>query len=107
MGWVSALPFFFFASPAPLDCRGGRGYAPRVRVLPLRFCLLSLKVKSPCCPSLTFGWVCFWPAVSQAFVVRHDLGFVAECSGHWMVQVPDIFLVSYLGFFPLASSVAC
>ena len=25
MGWVSALPFFFYASPAPLACRGGRG----------------------------------------------------------------------------------
>ena len=23
---------------------------------------------SPGCPSLTLGWVCFWPAVSQAFV---------------------------------------
>ena len=36
MGWVSALPFFFYASPAPLAYRGGRGYAPCVRVLPLR-----------------------------------------------------------------------
>ena len=25
-------------------------------------------VRSPCCPSLTLGWVCFWPTVSQAFV---------------------------------------
>ena len=40
-------------------------------------------------------------------MVRHDLGFVDKYSGSWMVQVPDVFLVSYLGFFPLASSVAC
>ena len=85
VGWASALPFFFYASPAPLACRGSRGYAPCVRVLPLWWCLLGLKVKSPCCPSLTLGWVGFWPAVSQAFVVRHGLGFVDAYSGHWMV----------------------
>ena len=51
VGWASALPFFF--------C---------VRVLQLRWGLLGLTVRSPCCPSLTLGWVCFWPAVSQAFV---------------------------------------
>ena len=68
VGWASALPFFFCASPATLACRGRRGYAPCVRVLQLRWCLLGLKVRSPCCPSLTLGWVCFWPTVSQAFV---------------------------------------
>ena len=68
VGWASALPFFFYASPAPLACRGRRVYAPCVRVLPLRWCLLGLKVRSPWCPSLTLEWVCFWPAVSQAFV---------------------------------------
>ena len=36
IGWVSALPFFFYVSPAPLACEGGRGYAPCARVLPLR-----------------------------------------------------------------------
>ena len=51
VGWASALPFFF--------C---------VRVLQLWWGLLGLTVRSPCCPSLTLGWVCFWPAVSQAFV---------------------------------------
>ena len=51
VGWASALPFFF--------C---------VRMLQLRWCLLGLTVRSPCCPSLTLGWVCFWPTVSQAFV---------------------------------------
>ena len=29
---------------------------------------LGLRVRSPCCPSLTLEWVCFWPTVSQMFV---------------------------------------
>ena len=68
VGWASALPFFFCASPALLACRGRLGYAPCVRVLQLRWCLLGLTVRSPCCPSLTLGWVCFWPMVFQVFV---------------------------------------
>ena len=68
MGWASALPFFFWASPAPLSCWGSWGFAPCVRVLQLRCCLLGLQVRSPCCPSLTLEWVCFWPTVSQVFV---------------------------------------
>ena len=108
VGWASALPFFFCASPAPLACRGRRGYAPCVRVLQLRWCLLGLKVRSPCCPSLTLGWVCFWPAVSQAFVGCEGslccpswfvaaLGSWTAYSGHWMVQVPAVFLNLTLG----------
>ena len=108
VGWASALPFFFCASPAPLACRGRRGYAPCVRVLPLRWCLLGLKVRSPCCPSPILGWVCFWPAVSQAFVgCKGSLGcpswFVTALGswtayfGRWMVQVPAVFLNLTLG----------
>ena len=67
--WVgaSALPFFW-VSPAPLACWGSWGFAPCVRVLQLRCCLLGLQVRSPCCPSLTFEWVRFWPTVFQVFV---------------------------------------
>ena len=68
MGWASALPFFFWASPALLACWGSWGFAPCVRVLQLRCCLLGLQVRSPCCLSLTLEWVCFWPTVSQVFV---------------------------------------
>ena len=68
MGWASALPFFFWASPAPLACWGSWGFAPCVKVLQLRCCLLGLQVRSPCCPSLTLECVCFWPTVSQVFV---------------------------------------
>ena len=55
VGWASALPFFFWASPAPLACWGRWGFAPCVRVLLLRWCLLGLQVRSPFCPSLTLG----------------------------------------------------
>ena len=68
VGWASALPFFFWASPALLPCWGSWGFAPCVRVLQLRCCLLRLQVRSPCCPSLTLEWLCFWPTVSQVFV---------------------------------------
>ena len=118
VGWASALPFFFCASPAPLACRGRRGYAPCVRVLQLRWCLLGLKVRSPCSPSLPLGWVCFWPAgVSGVcglqrrsrlpFVVRHGLGYVDRVL--WPLDGPGAccFLEPSLGFFPLASSVGC
>ena len=47
VGWASALPFFFCASPAPLACRGRLGYAPCVRVLQLRWCLLGLRCGHP------------------------------------------------------------
>ena len=41
-----------------------RVFASYVRMLQLHWCLLGLTVRSPCCPSLTLGWVCFWPTVS-------------------------------------------
>ena len=34
----------------------------------MRCCLLGLQVRSPCCPSLTLEWMCFWPTVSQVLV---------------------------------------
>ena len=55
VGWASALPFFFWASPAPLACWGSWGFAPCVRVLQLRWCLLGLTVRSPCFPYLRVG----------------------------------------------------
>ena len=108
VGCASAFPFFFWASPAPLACRGRWGSAPCFRVLQLRWCLLSLKVRSPCCPSLTLGWVCFWPAVFQAFVGCEGglgcpswfvtaLGSCSAYSGRWLVLVPAVFLTLTLG----------
>ena len=50
----------FWASPAPLTCWGGWGFAPCVRVFRLRCCLLGLQVGFPCCLFLTLEWVSFW-----------------------------------------------
>ena len=104
VGWASALPFFFWASSAPLACWGSWGFAPCIRVLQLRWCLLGLQVRSPCCPSLTLGLrvsvllacgvsgVCGLRWRSRLpFVVRHGLGFVDACSGCWLVLVPAVF----------------
>ena len=60
-------------------CAVPLGFSPMCRALPQGpVTVMSpwFGVRSPCYPSLTLGWVCFWPAVSQAFVVRHDFGFV-------------------------------
>ena len=65
-------------------------------------------MRSPCCPSFTLGWVCFWPAVSQAFVGCEGglgcpswfvtaLGSWTPYSDRWMVQVPAVFLSLTLG----------
>ena len=45
----------FWASPAPLACWCGCGFAPCVRVFQLRCCLLGLQVGFPCCLFLTLG----------------------------------------------------
>ena len=80
-------------------------------------CLVcSLQVRSPCCPSLTLGCVCFWPAVSQAFVGCVDgLGcpsWFVTALGSWTRALAVgwswylLFSGPFLGFFPLASRLA-
>ena len=81
VSWASALPFFFWASP----CWGSWCFATCVRVLQLRCVLLGLQVRSPCCLSLTLEWVCFWPKVSQVFVV---------CKGS--LSCPSWFVIPFL-----------
>ena len=66
---VGLQPFPSFSVLLLLRLLAGVGWVlHRVKVLQLRWCLLGLTVWSPCCPSLTLGWVCFWPTVSQTFV---------------------------------------
>ena len=45
----------FWASPAPLACWSGCGFAPCVRVFQWRCCLLGFQVGFPCCLFLTLG----------------------------------------------------
>ena len=90
MFMVSRLPVFC-ASPILLVCRGRRGYAPCVRVLQLRWCLLGLQVR---CAS---GLRCLrrlWAALAVSTALR---GSWTAYSGHWMVQVPAVFLNLTLG----------
>ena len=67
--WASALPFFFCASPAPTGLQGLAGFCTLCQGAPVAVVsTIGLKVRSPCCPSLTLRWVCFWPTVSPALV---------------------------------------
>ena len=67
--WVGLQSFPSFSGLLLLLLFAGvAGVLHRVRVLQLRCCLLGLQVRSPCCPSFTLEWVCFWPTVSQVFV---------------------------------------
>ena len=69
VGWASALPFFFYASLAPTGLQGLAWFCTLCQGAPVAVVsAIGLKVRSPCCPSLTLGWVCFWHTVSQAFV---------------------------------------
>ena len=65
--WVGLRPSLLMGFPCSACLLGWLGFfASCVRVLQLHWCLLGLTVRSPCCPSLTLGWVCFWPTVSPA-----------------------------------------
>ena len=93
LAWVGGvllhlLVFYLVPAQLPLPLLPLRGSAPCVRVLQLRWCLLGLKVRSPCCPSRTLGWVCFWPTVSQAFV---------GCEGG--LGCPSWFVILFLCLF--------
>ena len=67
VGWASALPFFFCASPAPLACRGWLGYAP-CQGAPVAVVSAWVEGAVTLLPFPYLRWVCFWPTVSQAFV---------------------------------------
>ena len=74
LGFSPSLLFLCFSCSACLQ--GWPGLYTLCQGAPVSVMSPWFGVRSPCYPSLTLGWVCFWPAVSQAFVVRHDFGFV-------------------------------
>ena len=84
IGWASALSFFFCASPAPLACRGWLGLFTLCQGAPVAVVSAWVEVRSPCCPSLTLGWV------SQAFV---------GCEGS--LGCPSWFVILFLCLFVL------
>ena len=65
VGWASALPFFFCASPAPTGLQGLAGFCTLCQGAPVG---VVSALSSPCWLSLTLGWVSFWSAVSPVSV---------------------------------------
>ena len=69
VGWASALPFFFCASPAPTGLQGLAGFCTLCQGASVGVVYaLWTTVSSPCWLSLTLGWVSFWTAVSPVSV---------------------------------------
>ena len=88
----------FWASPAPLACWGGCGFAPCVRVFQLRCCLLGLQVGFPCCLFLTLVGVLL-AKVSPEFV-GYDGGFGCPSWFFILVQCLMVHLLFLgLGWF--------
>ena len=87
VGWASALPFFFWASPTPLPCWGRWGFctlcqgapvavvsawfAGEVTLLPFPYLRVSVLLACGVSGVCGLGWRSRLP-----FVVRHSLGFV-------------------------------
>ena len=69
VGWASALPFFFCASPAPNGLQGLAGFCTLCQGAPVGVVsALWSTVSSPCWLSLTLGWGSFWTAASPVSV---------------------------------------
>ena len=69
VGWASALPFFFCASPAPAGLQGFAGFCTLCQGAPVGVVsALWTTVLSPCWLYLTLGWVSFWTLVSTVSV---------------------------------------
>ena len=70
VGWASALPFFFCASPAPTGLQGLAGFCTLCQSAPVG---VVSALSSPCWLSLTLGWMSFWTAVAAKFAVSTAL----------------------------------
>ena len=85
VGWASAFPFFFYASPAPTGLQGLAGFCTLCQSAPVGVVsALWSTVSSPCWLSLTLGWVSFWPAVSPVSVGCEVCGL--DCPS-WFVHL--------------------
>ena len=114
VGWASALPFFFCASPALLACRGRRGYAPLCQGAPVAVvsAWFEGEVTLLPFPYLRVG-VLLACGVSGVCGLRRRsrlpfYSWFVTALGSWTAYSGTCcFLEPYLGFFPLASSVGC
>ena len=85
VGWASALPFFFCASPALTDLQGLAGFCTLCQGAPVGVVsALWSMVSSPCWLFLTLGWVSFWTAVSLVSVGCEVFGL--DCPS-WFVHL--------------------
>ena len=107
VGWASALPFFFWASPAPLACWGRWGFAlcqgapvavvsawfaGEVTLLPFPYLRVSVLL------ACGVSGVCGLRRRSRLpFVVRHGLGFVVRVLWPLVVTGTCCFLEPSLG----------
>ena len=95
VGWASALPFFFCASPAPIGLQGLAGFCTLCQGAPVGVVsALWLTVSSPCWLSLTLGWVSFWTAVSPVSVGCEVCGL--DCPSWFVHLFMSLFVLHLL-----------
>ena len=95
VGWASALPFFFCASPAPASLQGLAGFCTLCQGAPVGVVsALWSTVSSPCWLSLTLGWVSFWTAVSLVSVGCEVCGL--DCPSWFVHLFMSLFVLHLL-----------
>ena len=95
VGWASALPFFFRASPAPTGLQGLAGFCTLCQGAPVGVVpALWTTVSSPCWLSLTLGWVSFWTAVSPVRVGCEVCGL--DCPSWFVHLFMSLFVLHLL-----------
>ena len=96
VGWASALPFFFRASPAPTGLQELAGFCTLCQDAPVGVVsALWTTVSSPCWLSLTLGWVNFWTAVSPVSVGCEVCGL--DCPSWFVHLFMSLFVSPSLG----------
>ena len=92
---VLLLPFFFCASPAPTGLQGLAGFCTLCQGAPVGVVsALWSAVSSPCCLSLTLGWVSFWTAVSPVSVGCEVCGL--DCPSWFVHLFMSLFVLHLL-----------
>ena len=95
VGWASALPFFFCASPAPAGLQEFAGFCTLCQGAPVGVVsALWTTVSSPCWLSLTLGWVSFWTEVSTVSVSCEFCGL--DCPSWFVLLFMSLFVLHLL-----------
>ena len=95
VGWASAFPFLFCASPAPAGLQGFAGFCTLCQGAPVGVVsALWTTVSSPCWLSLTLGWMSFWTAVSTVSVGCEVCGL--GCPSWFVLPFMSLFVLHLL-----------